>query len=274
MEALPDLRKCLSNKRLLVRIAAIKALGRLGGKEAVAMLVARLPQEKGRAAWEIARSLKKITARSFGIDSNGWQRWWRANEATPLPPQFRDEGAWSTSGEKDGRYAFYGLDVDSHNVVFVLDTSGSMVGKRISKLKVELTKTLKSLSNNYFINLVFFNTSVNRWRQVLTPLKTGGKFDTKASALAAVRYLDAQGLTNLYGALRVVFRDEEVDSIILLSDGNPTAGAIIDPDSILDAVKRWNRTMQITIHVVAIGSVDRYFMRQLALITNGTFISL
>jgi hypothetical protein len=88
-----------------------------------------------------------------------------------------------------------------------------------------------------------------------------------------VRYLSAEGSTNLYGALKAAFEDEEMDSLVLLSDGDPTMGDLTHKPTILEAVEKWNRTMQATIHVVALGDADRFFLRALAVNTGGTFVS-
>jgi len=66
--------------------------------------------------------------------------------------------------------------------------------------------------------------------------------------------LGANGGTNLYDALALAFEDPLVDTIIVLSDGQPSAGTVIDPVLIREDVKRWNTVRKIKIHTVSIGT--------------------
>lgn len=283
-KALPLLEKNILSKRLLVRIAVFKALARIGSRKSVGLMVARLPKEKGRAAWEINRSLKRLTGRDFGIDSKKWTGWWEAEGDSFVPGEKRARGdeVWFEGKPTDARYSFYGLPFDSHNISFVIDLSSSMgaefhsgpLGESpIAKLRKELAASIKMLSGQHSMNMIFFNSLVSRWQERLVSLEEndGGY---KAEALLYARYLRTRGGTNLYGGLNAAMNDEEVDAILLLSDGDPTEGAIIDKDAIVEAVAHRNRVLQAVIHVVAIGRADRAFLRQLALSSGGTFRSL
>ena len=271
-KALPLLTKNLSSQRLLVRIAASKALGCIGGKGSVSALVDRLRREEGRAAWEIARSLQTITGRNFGVDAGQWKRWWKTSIREALPPAAQSD-PWSVGGPQDSRYGFYGLSFESHHVTYVLDVSNSMSGARLKRLKEELTRTIRSLTPVHMANMIFFNSSVRVWKESLVAMERnagGGKDD----ALKTVQGIKAGGNTNIYGALKAAFKDEEVDAIILLTDGDPTAGAVRNKAAIIEAVISWNRTQQAVLHVVAVGQADRSFMQKLAAVTGGTFVSL
>jgi hypothetical protein len=253
----------------MVRIAAIKALGRVGGIEGLALLLEQLPKEKGRAAWEVSRALNRITGRNFGIDSNQWTKWWKGQASGFVPPELKSS-LWEPKGARKGRYGFYGLSIDSHHTVFVLDVSGSMQGGRIRRLRQELTRALQGMTGQDYLNMIFFNSSVWLWKKSLVPMG-GGRPDYRAEAITKARYLRAGGNTNLYGALTKALSQEEADSILLLSDGDPTVGELVDKNAILKAVQKLNRVMQITIHVIAIGDADHPFLRELALSSGGTF---
>jgi HEAT repeat protein len=280
-EALPALEKALGGKRLLVRVASAKALKDIRDKESVRILVERLPREEGRVAWEIARSLESLTQRSHGADAARWAQWWEANAESfaVLPIQAELKRPLLPEGASKGRYSFYGLPIDSHNIVFVLDVSGSMAGfmggnageAPITRLIRELSRTIQSLTPAHRINMVFFDSRVRKWRSGLVPMKdeAGGY---KQEALVFVRYLRAEGGTNLYGGMMAAMDDEEVDAIVLLSDGEPTEGKYIVPDVILDRVLARNRALQVSIHTIALGEeADRVFLRRLALATGGTY---
>lgn len=274
------LEKCLAAKRLVVRVAAVRALRSIRDGRSVALLVARLGKEAGRTAWEIQRSLRALTGRDFGIDDAQWAVWWdkAADGFEPLPDPEGSDAPWNVESEPDSHYSFYGVTIDSHNIVFVIDVSGSMAGRRflrdeerpIKILISELSRTISSLTPQHFVNLVFFETTVRRWRKTLKPMDEGGG-SYKSEALIYVRYLNPSGDTNLHGALMTAMSDEEADAIVLLSDGEPTVGRMTDTDEILEAVLKRNRVLQATIHTIAIGEADRTFLKRLALATGGTF---
>jgi uncharacterized protein with von Willebrand factor type A (vWA) domain len=64
---------------------------------------------------------------------------------------------------------------------------------------------------------------------------------------------EAAGGTNLYDALKRAFEDVDCDTIYILSDGQPTAGAETDPKVIREDVAKWNATRHIRIHTIAVG---------------------
>ena len=53
--------------------------------------------------------------------------------------------------------------------------------------------------------------------------------------------------------MRQAFQDQDVDTIFVLSDGEPTTGEVIDPHRIREDVRRWNKHRGIKIHTIAIG---------------------
>ncbi len=112
--------------------------------------------------------------------------------------------------------------------VFVADVSGSMSGDRIDRLREALHAGSKFISAGNSIGLVSFSDEVTK----LLPIRP---FDArqKAEFSAAVGSLEANGSTALYDAL-IVAEDmvsqasrqvpDSKPMIILLSDGEPTAG--------------------------------------------------
>ncbi|MEI2784987.1 MAG: hypothetical protein V9E82_04690 [Candidatus Nanopelagicales bacterium] len=65
--------------------------------------------------------------------------------------------------------------------------------------------------------------------------------------------------------------DSTVDTIYLLTDGEPSAGRIVAPDDIVDEVKRWNRSRQIVIHCIGLGIVHLGPSKQLAEQSGGSY---
>ena len=71
-------------------------------------------------------------------------------------------------------------------------------------------------------------------------------------AKAYIERIGANGGTNLYGALKVAFEDKDVDTIFVLSDGEPSVGEVTDPTMIREHVKAWNEHRKIVINTIQI----------------------
>jgi hypothetical protein len=71
-----------------------------------------------------------------------------------------------------------------------------------------------------------------------------------------VEGLRAAGGTNVYEGLAAAFEDEYVDTIYLLTDGDPSAGAITDPLALREEVERWNSVRGIRIHCISVGKAS------------------
>lgn len=163
-----------------------------------------------------------------------------------------------------------GLKGDLKGVVFVFDTSGSMVqGGRFPEYQELLKRWVLNLSFERF-NIIRFSTDVEAWREP-------GLFEaTAANRRDAAQFIDGftpAGDTNTLGALRKAFDLSEgnLDTIVLFSDGAP----IQKTEDILQYLRERN-TQGVVINTVAIGRYfqERYgvFLQQVAQQHNGMFI--
>ena len=86
-----------------------------------------------------------------------------------------------------------------------------------------------------------------------------------------VSKLGAGGGTNLFGSLEFVFQDPQVDTIFILSDGEPSAGRIQDPAGIRTEVAKWNKNREVKIHSIAVGG-SLQVLQWLAEDSGGTYV--
>src|SRR6185295_12496818 len=88
-------------------------------------------------------------------------------------------------------------DRPAKTVVFVVDRSGSMSGKKIEQAKGALKFVLNNLRTGDMFNIVAYDSNIESFRPELQ------KFDepTRAAALGFVDGLFAGGSTNISGAL-------------------------------------------------------------------------
>jgi Ca-activated chloride channel family protein len=109
-------------------------------------------------------------------------------------------------------------------VIFAIDRSGSMSGKKIEQVQAALKDVLNKLREGDTFNIVAYDSEVESFRPELQ------KYDekTRKSALGFVEGLYAGGSTNIDGALRTAFgqlTDSSRPSYVLfLTDGIPTTG--------------------------------------------------
>jgi Ca-activated chloride channel family protein len=110
------------------------------------------------------------------------------------------------------------------NIVFVLDRSGSMEGKKIEQAREALTFVLNNLRDGDRFNIVAYDTSVEAFRPELQTYSN----DTRSAALGFVNGIYAGGGTNIDGALKAAmtqFQGAEGPTYLLfLTDGLPTVG--------------------------------------------------
>ena len=110
------------------------------------------------------------------------------------------------------------------DVVFVLDTSGSMEGDKISQAKAALQYCLNALRPQDRFGLVTFSSEVHTWRSAWSLVGDG-----RREALNHIRTLEARGGTNIDAALETAatFKPESgrLCSVVFITDGLPTVGA-------------------------------------------------
>jgi hypothetical protein len=310
-KVVPALAARLDDVRWLVRVAVVKALEDTPAKEGIDAIVKRMVKEDGRLKADCARALTALTGQQIPANPEMWRIWWEANRdkwAGKPPPAKDDAGSpLGNIGQADPaaekKTGFFGIEVESRRVVFVIDISGSMSTAmggtgpdakktRAETAKAELTRVLGALEDGATFNMVFFSSAVKVWKPEMT--KADAK--TRKEAQDYVAAIQIGGGTNTYDALEAAFGlgdmgkgkkkesdptgDARVDTIVFLSDGKPTQGRTTDPDAIRTAVKEWNRARRIAIHTVAFGAIkkegqdgaDPQFMKALADDTGGTAV--
>ncbi|MGW8256130.1 MAG: VIT domain-containing protein [Thermoguttaceae bacterium] len=109
-------------------------------------------------------------------------------------------------------------------VVFTIDRSGSMSGKKIEQVKAALDFVLNNLRPGDLFNIVAYNDRIETFRPELQLFDD----DTRRAAQGFVSGLYAGGSTNIDGALSAALgqlQDRKRPSyIVFLTDGLPTAG--------------------------------------------------
>lgn len=129
------------------------------------------------------------------------------------------------------------LDVSERvdrDIIFVIDTSGSMDGDKIDQARRAAAYVLDRLGEDDRFAVIAFSRSVRLFGEGMHPASDA---DEAGRFIAG---LSAAGGTNISGALERAFdliNGERPATVIFLTDGLPTAG-IEDPGEILDVARR------------------------------------
>ncbi|XP_070759209.1 inter-alpha-trypsin inhibitor heavy chain H3-like [Enoplosus armatus] len=113
------------------------------------------------------------------------------------------------------------------NVVFIIDQSGSMHGRKIQQTRIALIHILNDLAEDDFFGLITFNSEIFHWKRELVQVNK----ENLDSAKTFAREIKDSGATNINGAvlegarmLNAHPREGSASILILLTDGDPTTG--------------------------------------------------
>ncbi len=136
------------------------------------------------------------------------------------------------------------------DILFVLDTSGSMEGDKIKQAKEALKYCINHLNSDDRFNLITFSTEVKRFKSELVSTA-----EYQRDALRYVDRLEARGGTNIHDALidalHMDFDKNRPMSIVFLTDGLPTAG-VTNIGNIIKNVSK-NNTNDVKIFTFGVG---------------------
>lgn len=283
-----------------VRAAKVEALRTVRSGNAIGGLIPFLKDGNARIRDEANDALVGLAGRDLGEDVGAWTRWWEANRGTFDPDAKGPKAGRSPYGAS----SFYGIPVLPGRIAFAIDLSGSMkesltpgakayaakaphlkekrLETRLDLAKEELQNTLAKLPPRTSIQLLFFGTQITAWKN--------GKIidadeETRADAQKRVRALAAEGSTNIHGALLRAFSPDPdwtfaenlasgVDTIFLLTDGEPSTGAIVNAGELLADIRDRNRVRRLRIHTIGVGLPNSNFLRTLARDSGGIYVDL
>lgn len=290
-----------------IRYAAAFSLYNLRVKESVELFAKALDDTKDWLQLELLSYLRSMSGKDFGVESKPWVGWWEAVagdfqilfeedvfrkeetavyygiEITSKRVVFcldisgsMEEKAFYTPDEEEltietGKEADDGVPLDPPP-----DPKDST---RLKVAKWQFIRTLRQLPEDVHFTAIFYEEDLHYWEKTLEPATD----ENKKSCIEEVKKYTPGGGTNIYDTLKKCFnmagdnvehltKPIEVDTVFLLSDGTPTAGAFEDPDIILEKIREMNPHGRIRIHTVGIGDHNADFMRRLALQNGGEYV--
>ena len=188
-------------------------------------------------------------------------------------PEAAPQLAWFTE-EEDGRYYALLMLMPTaatagkrlpREVIFVLDTSGSMAGASIRQAREALVLALERLTPEDRFNVIEFNS----YAHALFPDSREATPDQVRGAISWVRGLEARGGTEMASALDLALRGggagDGVRQVVFLTDG-----AVGNEEQLFRLIRA--RLGDSRLFTVGIGSAPNgHFMRKAAELGRGTF---
>jgi hypothetical protein len=236
------------HKTWQVRLALAEALRAYRHKQAVDALIQMLGDARMRVREKALDHLELLTGESLGPSQKAWGKW-RSAQGTELRLRPREISVYRPFRPSDRKYAhkeYYGLQVASDRVVFVLDKSDSMYYGLFDGVVEEMRAHLDSAGPTTKFGVIEFSDKPTPWRAELVAAH-------EQNVEEAVKFLHRElpfGATDMIAALKMSLATPEVDAIVLLSDGLPNRGDPKKPEGILAAVGKLNRYQRVTIHTV------------------------
>lgn len=196
--------------------------------------------------------------------------WEAANKGTPVASLFKEriEG-------KDHILLMLTPPVDAEKnvktppreIIFVIDTSGSMAGESMPQAKAGLLMALKRLSPSDRFNVISFNHEFKTLFRTAVPADR----EHMPQALKFVSDLDADGGTEMLGAMKEALAHQQTTpsgylrQVVFLTDG-----AIGNEDQLFTAIS--DHLGESRLFPVGIGSApNSHFMNRAAQMGRGTF---
>lgn len=251
---------------------------------------------------EAHHTLRKLTGAIVPEDPELWQEFWDKEKDNVVMDRISPLSKTSTRARMTSSGSFYGIPVLGSDVVFVLDTSGSMkteirhvmqgptTGPRAAKkmtirgsrLQFACRQTMKAVQGmpkGAKFSIVTFSAKARAWNR--TPVTAGHR--ARHTAATILGRLRAGGGTNVFDALLHILEGSQAgygemtvkktDEVFVLSDGEPSVGQLINPTEILEAVREINNLRKIRINTVFAGNGEGLeFMKKLAGENGGIFV--
>lgn len=162
------------------------------------------------------------------------------------------------------------------DVIFVVDTSGSMAGVKMRQARQALDTCIASLKPADRFDIIRFSTQVEPMFKKLAPANE----ESRKQAQEFIRGLNADGETALEPALTQALSQREMQDpktpaadrlfmVVFVTDGEPTNGEV-NPDKILAKFVNDPRAANVRVHTFGIGTqVNTRLLDDLALNTQG-----
>ncbi len=203
------------------RRSVILALIRIDSKPAIGALIGLVGKIDGEGQADAIKYLTSVTNQALGNNQAAWAKWWAENSETFVIPPAETRTLAAAETVSPGVTLYYGLPMYATRIVFIMDTSNSMIGFRLEAAKRELCKAIDALRPTDQFTVLVFDRTVRVWQKkpVLADVAN------KKKAIQFVKKQGTQLMTASFDALEAAL-DIDAEAIFFLTDGAPYGGKI------------------------------------------------
>lgn len=232
-------------------------------------------KQPNRFSGDLGAALRQLTGQGFGDNAKIWNQWYAEAGADWLEKALAGQSNSKASArvERDTVARFFGLAIESNNIAFLIDGSGSMSMSKLGDLSCaeaaakEVEGFLSGLPKGVMFQVVVVEAEpIFAFKKMMPANKSNS-----AKAIKFVNSRPYRSTSALYDALEQVQKDPMVDTIVVISDGGSSAGKHQYYGHILDAAERLFQRTGVRIHTVLVTDSTKHekFMRNLAETTGG-----
>jgi hypothetical protein len=204
---------------------------------------------------------------------NQWESWWKENRETFELPAGRQ--VVERVDDERSRTVYNGIPIVSDHVAFLIDKSRWMRErlevKGLSKDEAafaELEQTLKRLEGKLTFNVYTYNDDRETFSKKSVPLDA----KSRKKALSFVDKTRLSGNKNLWAVLEEVIIDPTIDTVYLLTSGEPDVGLYVHGNRIAESLADINRFQKVVLHAIAYSKKGYWrHIRAIAEATGGQF---
>ena len=248
-ESPKKLAKFANSRIWQLRLAMTEALRGFHHIDAVPILIDLMDDKRLRIRLSAAEGLRELTGTSMGKSRDECLAWWNKHKVGFQFPDFllRNPGGFDLQNSASDTVSYFGLDLQSDHVLFLVDKSESMVwyGKWPGMIE-ELETFLDNTGKTFRFNIANFSDHPDTWGPELRPLSKRNRKD----AMRHLQNSNPYGPTNLWEAIEETFENTNADTVVLLSDGEANRGNLQKPEELLEGIRRINRYARLRIHTV------------------------
>lgn len=261
------------------RLQAARNLANITDKESVAALVVAAGDNRRVVATAAENGLLKLTGRNFH-GGKSWKAWWDAEGAAWQAPAATSRPASEkVPPAEGGTGVFFGLPIDSDHVAFLIDCGATMAnaapgggGSKMDQVLAELEKTLKTLPSGTKFNVFAYASKTTAWQGKAQLLNE----KTLRASLDFLKTQPLAGRKNIWEALLGALGDSDIDTVYLMSDGEPEDGLYVHFNRVVDHLQRRNLLRKLVVHTVHVSDpawnagTTEWYRSQLREIARGT----
>jgi HEAT repeat protein len=260
------------------RLQAVDVCAGLRSTSSIRLLIDALADTRPAVLVRAERALAARTGEKF-TRREAWEQWWKDNEGSFDPAKKRSSSG--SDEERSSAATFNGIVFESDHAAFLIDVSQTM-GETLKTRSMSKHDAAQQELADTFTRLLALPTkssiSVFVYNDETEPFSKKGPVElnekSREKALAFVGEHRLGGNKNIWQALEDVLADPSIDTVFLLSSGEPEVGTYVHWNRVVWHLKDLNRFRKLVVHAVAYNKEKGYrdHLEQIASSTGGDFV--